>query len=199
MTLRVAPIDHIADGTSHVISQYKGKPRFLMRLASYLNSLQQAEDQLPLIHDAFRPDLAVGFRLDWVGAKVGQPRTGTTDADYRLYIKARIRANRSNGKIADLRAIMTLLTTAHRYYEGSVSVVLETPDELTSTEAEIIHSILQRAASAGVRVNLVSSTGDPGFSFSSVGSTLSVDGGFDSVSGAPAPSTEPGLFARVTQ
>jgi hypothetical protein len=198
MTLRIAPIDHVADGTSHVISQYKGKPKFLLRLACYLNSLQHIEDQLPLIHDAFRPDLAVGFRLDWVGAKVGQPRTGSTDSDYRLFIKARIRSNRSEGKIADLRAIMTLLVSAHTYYEGALSVVLETPDQLTTEQASIIQVLLQRAAGAGIKVSLVSSTSAQDFTFASVGATLTVDGGFDSVAGAPAPSTSPGYLARVT-
>ena len=193
MTLAIAPINHITDGTSKVISQYQGKPKFLLRLACYLNQIQHAEDQLALIHEAFRPDTAVGFRLEWLGKKVGQPRVGASDDIYRLFIKARIAANRSQGKIADEEKIAGLLMVDWSYWELPLAITLETSDALTLEQATATWQLLQRAAPAGVPVHLVIGDTDPDFSFSAVIEGLDTPGGWDTTDG----DSDAGYLARV--
>jgi hypothetical protein len=195
----IPTIDHIVNGTSKVVSQYRGRPRFLARLACYLNQVQHIEDAIFAVRNAFKLNTATGFRLDWVGAKVGQPRVGSTDEEYRLYIRARIKANRSLGKASDIQAIASLLLSEFRYWETSVAIQVETEQVLTSAQAEIIQALLQRAAGGGIPVFLVSSAGSPGFRFGLVASAATpAHGGFGSVPGSPDPSTTPGIFARVT-
>jgi hypothetical protein len=193
MTLDITPINHIEDGTSKVISQYRGKPKFLLRLACYLNQIQHAEDQLALIHEAFRPDTAVGFRLDWIGRKVGQPRVGASDDVFRLYIKARIAANRSQGKIQDQESIAGLLLVNWDYQELPLSITLETSDALTLEQATAIWQLLQLAAPAGVPVHLVIGDETPDFVFDGVADDHTLAGGFDTVAGDATA----GLLARV--
>lgn len=194
MTLPIAPVDHIAAGMAHVLAQYRDKPFVQARLACYLNQLQLIEDQLTQVHEAFRPLSASGFRLDWVGAKVGQARTGSTDDVYRLYILARIRANRSEGKAPDIESIAKLLLTDWLDYTEHLVVVVETGDAKTAEALRTVQSLLQAAAPAGVPVYLVAGY-DPDMSFSTVGEGVdTAAGGFDSVAGSE---TIAGYWAQI--
>jgi hypothetical protein len=168
-------------------------------LACYLNQVQHIDDAIFDVRNAFKLDAATEFRLDWVGAKVGQPRVGSNDEEYRLYIRARIKANHSLGKASDIQAIAALLLSEFRYWETSIAITVETELALTGAQVEIIQALLQRAAGGGIPVFLVSSAGSPGFRFGLVATAATpAYGGFGSVSGSPAPSTTPGIFARVT-
>jgi len=178
----IPPIDHILDGASKVVAQYRGRPRFLSRLACYLNQVQHIEDAVFALRDAFNPDTATGFRLDWVGRKVGQPRLGADDV-FRLLIKARIRVNRSLGQIADLEAVCNLLLGSWTYYEWSTCIFVYTPDVLTADMREAIHGLLQAAAPAGVPIFFEQTDGGPAFEFAVDGADLTAPGGFDTEAG----------------
>jgi len=198
MTLPIDPIDHIADGTAKVISQYRDKPRFLLKLACYLQGIQWVEDQFATIHDAFRPATATGFRLDWVGAKVGQTRIGSTDEVYRRHILARIAANHSRGQTQDLLKVASALWATYRYDEipQFAWVQIATAESAEIRQAE--WSMLQAAAPVGVGIILVHS-GAPSGSFEFTWSTeiqdIAFTHGFDTVAG----SINAGYFATVLE
>jgi hypothetical protein len=181
----IPAIDHIADGTSKVISQYRNKPKFLLRLACYLNQMQHLEDTIFAVRDAFNPDTAIGFRLDWIGRKVGQTRVGG-DSTYRTYIKARIRINRSLGEAADVSAVAGLLLSDFTYDEWGTTIQIFTPQTVPLDALTVIHDLIQDAAPAGVPVFLLCPEGFPAFEFAVEGSDLTQPGGFD---------TEAGTFA----
>lgn len=192
MTLPVTHLDHIADGTSKVISQYQGRPKLMSRIACYLNLVQQVEDAYHAIHEAFRPETATGFRLDWIGKKVGQPRVSADDNVYRKYIFGRIRANRSLGQIPDIEAVAKLLLSRWWYRELSLHIEVETDDALTPTMSQAVQSMLQRAAPAGVRVYLIVSI-HPWFEFTTAAEGVLSGHGFDTVAGLP----DAGLLSEV--
>ena len=177
----ISSIDHILDGTSKVISQYRGRPKFLARLACYLWQVQHIEDAIFAVRGAFSPDTAVGFRLDWIGRKVGQPRLGTDDA-YRALIKARIRVNRSQGKFADLLAVAGILFDAWTYDEWGTTIQVYTSDAMTAEFREVAHTLLQRAAPGGVPVYLLQSE-EPAFEFAVATADMTEPGGFDTAAG----------------
>jgi hypothetical protein len=54
-------------------------------------------------------DDSEGAQLDNIGRLIGQPRTVTDDATYRLFLKARIQANRSTGSAEDIYSVMRAL------------------------------------------------------------------------------------------
>jgi hypothetical protein len=148
-------IDHIADGLARTISQYRGKPIFNLMCAIYLQQVQYVEDA---IHDtvaAWDVDTAVGWRLTALGALVGQQRISSDDDVFRIYVQARIRANRSVGKFQDVWDIAMLLIPGFRYYELSQNCFFEVQSEdLDSGMALAVQQMLDRAAPAGVRVHL---------------------------------------------
>jgi hypothetical protein len=177
----IPPIDHILDGTSKVISQYRGRPKFLSRLACYLWQIQHIEDAIFAVRNAFSPDTATGFRLDWVGAKVGQSRLGTDDT-YRALIKARIRVNRSQGKFTDFLAVGDILFTSWTYDEWATTIQVYTSDVLSTEYLDVAGALLQAAAPGGIPVFLLDSPG-PAFEFASTGADLTAPGGFDTAAG----------------
>jgi hypothetical protein len=152
-------IDHIQQGLSRVISQYRNKPKWMILWACYLQQVQYVEDAVHAVVAIWRLDTATGWRLDVLGSLVGQPRIGTTDAIYRTYIQARIRANRSRGKIADLTGIADLLIPGYVYEDtlgvtgGDVRFFIN-PEYSATRQAELraVLEMLQFAAPAGVHV-----------------------------------------------
>jgi hypothetical protein len=188
----ISTIDHIADGAKKVISQYRGRVKFLLRLAVYVNQVQHIEDAVYAVHGAFNPDTAVGFRLDWIGRKVGQIRLGNDDL-LRMLIKARIRVNRSLGKAADLIAVGRLLLTSFTYDEWGTTIQVFTPDALTADLYATVHSLLQSAAPGGVPVFFLKTDASPAFEFAVDGSDLTAPGGFDTEAG----STNAGTWSTV--
>jgi hypothetical protein len=149
----VPPIDHIPDGLRHLISQYRGKPKVAIWIACFLSQLQHVEDALHATVTAWSIDNATGWRLDVLGSRVGQKRTGSDDDAYRLWIMSRIRANRSSGRIRDLIGIADLLMPGYQYEGVPQNIHFWAPvGTLTVETASAIQAILQSATSDGSRV-----------------------------------------------
>ena len=177
MSKLLPEIDHIAQGLSRTISQYRGKPSFNILCACYLNQVQHLESAVHASVDAWDVDSAVGWRLSQIGDLVGQPRGGENDDVYRAFVKSRIQVNRSTGKYADLAGIATALIPGYRYYELPSNVFFEVNDaELTEAYAAAVHALLQQAAGAGYRVNLAWSTAEPDFLFAPTGAAETDEG-----------------------
>lgn len=128
---------------------------------------QSLEDTLLQLMIERGVDTAVGVQLDVLGRIVGQERGGLGDEDYRLLLRARIAANRSEGTVGDLLLVVRSAlglpaepVVVHQQYPAAVVVrVLTQP--LTDTEAALIAGLLRDAAAAGVRVILESSSAAP--------------------------------------
>ena len=103
--------------SSDILSEYlslfspvhQRKPRF-MALASAV--LSQAAELLALYRDALpaalSPETAEGFRLDTLGLLAGIPRpaSGTSDADYRAYLRAKIALHHWDGTNVTLPSLL---------------------------------------------------------------------------------------------
>lgn len=80
---------------------------------------QALEDAAFAVRASRAIDTAVGAQLDLLGRIVGQPREGRVDDVYRIWIRARVRLNRSSGTPEDLLAVFSSIT------QGSTAIVLE--------------------------------------------------------------------------
>lgn len=161
MTNKYTPdIDHLTEGLAHVPEQYRGKPKLGAWWVIFLRQLELIHKAFEAIPTAFDLDVAVGWRLDWVGVKVGQRRRGSDDDKYRRWIRARIRANRSIGKNEDLLAVAGLLLTTYTYRADTDSIRVWTSDLIDQEDAKAIVELLQ-AASPLSQVQLYYSTERP--------------------------------------
>jgi hypothetical protein len=197
----VPPEDHIKEGLSRVISQYRGKPRLNTYWAIFLDQLQQIEDAIHATVAAWSVTTAVGWRLRVIGLKVGQPNVSPDDEIQRLFTMARIRANRSIGKIEDLDAIATILLPGYTRRFLSQNIYFSAPAS-TKTRAELnaVQAMLQLAAPSGVRIWLDEDWGIPLTRASigecaAAGSTVfaTTPGGHDSITTDP----NAGLYSSI--
>lgn len=120
--------DHVTQGLALLIDQYRNKPRIRAWVSSYLRRIQEQEDTIWDVIDSRMLDNATNAQLDVLGRIVGQPRIGATDDDYRLFIRTKIRANRSRGLSVDIIevviAAMDGATESFRYIELYPATIL---------------------------------------------------------------------------
>lgn len=160
---------HVADGKALLLSQFKDKPKFTGLLAAYLTQVQQLEDA---IYDVYALRMianagTAGAQLDVIGKIVGQKRGGATDAQYLVYLSARIRTNFSSGTMEDvLRVAALLIPTTLMVREGAKSVEIETTAVVTPANPYIVwRDFLEHAKSAGTRLSLIYNTATQASSF----------------------------------
>jgi hypothetical protein len=155
--------DHVTRALDRRISQYFEKPRLERFFACYLARIQEFENSQWEVLIGRAVDTAVGVNLDALGRIVGQPRRGSTDDAYRVYIQARIIVNLSRGRWPELFDLMDLLLPnpnpssflstrgVFEHYPASFDIETTFP----VVEPEVVAEMFQQAAAAGVRFGLI--------------------------------------------
>lgn len=151
--------DHVAQALARFTSAFKDKVQLQALAATYLAEVQAVEDALcQLIFDTrLESPNCVGVLVDEIGALVGQPRNGVTDdATYKIYIRARQRVTRSNGRPEDIYAIYRTLGISGMRLElqPPAGFTLYVHDPITAAEAAIFLGFLQEARGGGINGQL---------------------------------------------
>jgi hypothetical protein len=148
----------------------KLRAKLYQQFADKPNWISLAEDvmgpQFQAVEDAANQlgglaDIAtrVGVQLDTIGNIVGQLRAGLIDSVYRLYLSARIKANKSSGTNAQLYEIITVLfgalDMAIRNDTASGAFELKINTVITALRAAVATAFIRDAKAAGVRANVV--------------------------------------------
>lgn len=137
--MSIEPIeDHENSGVSLLLSVWKERPKFVALLRTYLKQVQDLEDGIwsVIIRQGLEEiypgsGRADGVSLDAIGKIVGEPRSGKTDEEYIPYIRAKVKANNSDGHVEQLIEILRLLLpeekqriyiTNHGYMEAEIFV-----------------------------------------------------------------------------
>lgn len=148
-------LDHQAQAFARLAEQYKGSVSFTGLVAIATAEHQTLEQ---VLWDQFveTVDSAAGASLDVMGKVVGQPREGRDDATYRVWVKARVKVNRSGGTGADLVSIFTALCPGltvrlEEHYPAAFVLRLS---GLAVTNAGVLGSILRLTKAGGVRAVL---------------------------------------------
>ena len=98
---------HAEEAKHHLLWQFHGRPRIEAVVDAFGAQVQLAETVVWQLYTERGVDTAVGVQLDGLGALVGEPRVGRSDAAYRQAVRTKILVNRSNGKQDELYAIVT--------------------------------------------------------------------------------------------
>lgn len=192
--------DHVAQATERLTQQFKTKAKIVSFLGACVEPVQRLENALWQLLTERSIDTAIGVQLDDIGSKVGQPRLGFSDTDYRRLIKARIAANRSAGLVSDLIKISVAVVndvaaTIDIDQQGVAAVVVTIEGVIISeTTASILIDFLRDSVAAGVRVLLEYPTALGTDVFRFLGGTPVSDGFAD----AGTPGTG-GKFASVKE
>jgi hypothetical protein len=106
----VTLFEHGLMAFARLVWQYRGnQPRLQNWLASFMTQMDSIEGVSMDVLVGRWPLTAIGAQLDTLGDIVGQERGGMTDAQYRLFILARILVNRGNGRIEEINDILAIL------------------------------------------------------------------------------------------
>lgn len=162
--------DHYERAYAHLIEQHKDKPRFAALLASYVRQIQDLEDVAWDVQTARFLDNADLVRLKVLGRIVGQVYRGEAVETYRLFVRARIRINRSNGHSDDILAVAQLILTGvtlvyNEYYPASIVVTANS--NIGAIDVRYIVELLRETKASGVGFAFIFQTFDDAFTFSS--------------------------------
>lgn len=143
---------------SRLPSQFRDKPRIAAILFALAEQLAGNEDDLWRVLEGGYIDNATGHDLDVLGQIVGQPRNGQLDDEYRRFIRARIKTNRSDGKIEQLLTIALLVlggtatVELREYYPSAIEVEI---DSVTVDPYILWKDFLHRAKGAAKTLQLI--------------------------------------------
>lgn len=137
------------------IDAYKDLPRLQAVLSSWLTQADKLEDAAIGVRIGRTIDNGEGVQLDILGKLIGQERVGDDDT-YRVFLRTRVRANRSRGQSADLIAVIALGLPGATFAMNDMypaSVIADVFSVVTAF-ADVVASILQDAAGAGIQTSL---------------------------------------------
>lgn len=152
---------HVDDAVARLIGQYTDRPRLIAFITLLAKQVQDIEDAAfdVLVQSAL--DAAQNNELDVIGNIVGQKRNGSADAEYRVFLAARIKTNRSDGKYATLSDIAKLLlgdATVVGYREFYPSAIEMSADGVSINSFIVWRDFLHRAKGSGKRIQFTYST-----------------------------------------
>jgi hypothetical protein len=152
--------DHVERSILQLIEVFR-KPRNQEWLRTGVGQVQEVEDALWQLFNAFDLETGEGAVLDLIGNLLGERRDGRLDADFRAALRARILVNQSDGRLESMLAVLVALVPS---LEGSDNVTVEEQypaglrfeilAALDGVEPATIVRMLRQAKPAGVRLNL---------------------------------------------
>lgn len=151
---------HADEALARLVEVLKTKPKIRALLTALCGPAQRIEDVLYQLLTERYLDTASGAQLDTLGVIVGQARGGLSDEDYKRFLRARVKTNRSSGLRDQLLAIARLvvdddsatITARHSFPAG---VVYELGGiAFDADSAEVLVSFLRDASADGVRLIL---------------------------------------------
>lgn len=151
--------DYLGEARSRLLEQFTDKPRIDSLLKAWSAEAQQLEDEMwDFFIMRLLQNMPVGDLLDKLGGIVGQPRNGSTDDEYRVFIQARIRANRSDAHRETLIEITEILVGAltgiqvRELYPPAIEIEA---NDVAPNAFIIWHDFLHIAKAAGVRLDFI--------------------------------------------
>ena len=157
--------DHVARALD-MIPSWISKPHVQAIVRALAQQVQEIEDVLQDLEQAFSLSGATGVWLDYLGLLVGEARIGLSDQDYRRFIEAGILVRRSNGDIPTILEIAQTLTGATdvQYvpaYPAGYLLTIYTPSPVPVGLRDRIQRTIIRATPASVGVAIIEFSGAP--------------------------------------
>ena len=144
--------DHSDAALARLPAQHQGTTNWTALIGAIAAGYQRVEDALWSLLVDRTLDSAAGAQLDVLGRIVGQPRNGMDDATYLIWLKVRIRVNRSSGTATDIHDVFALLGANAQQFrpEYPAAFTLTISDALPCSVDDAV-AILGKTRMAGVR------------------------------------------------
>jgi hypothetical protein len=154
--------NHVEQGLARLLRQFKDKPRIRGWAKSYLKQCQLLEDAIYDVMIYRMIDNAVGEQLNVIGRIVGEPRgNNTVDADYKVFLRARVRINRSQGTTGDVLAVLAIVSKTPVYFaEFAPACLFIESLSVPDRDPVVIYTALHATKAAGVKLTYVVPTSE---------------------------------------
>ncbi len=171
---------HSIDALARLLYQYRDSTRLQgLITALYGTQAQELEDAIWQLLTRLDINTSEGEQLDRIGEIVGQPRYGMADDLYRIWLKARIGRNTSEGDIERVISIWKLFnpeaTTVQLVENFPAEMAIYSDTGLDPSYSAEILEFMQQVTGAGIRFGYAVAF-DPDNAFGFSGSTNA--GGF---------------------
>lgn len=197
-------LDYASRAKGRMLAQYREKAKFSAFVGELADRAQELEVVLFDVLEQTAVGTAIGVWLDRLGLVVGEERGGEGDTLYRRYVQARVRANRSEGTLEDIIAVITawygaafptlVLTEPGR---ANLLINLDSPDVTSAAVARLVRLLRDtRSAAVGAQLLWQEDASSKIFTFSS-GATLEADS--DAGFGDSSTPATGGAFRGVVQ
>lgn len=163
---------HANDMVARLLQRFRGKPKleaFIHLLGRQVQDLENALLGIVAITDL---GSVTGVQLDVLGKILQQARNGQDDDTYRLFLRARILVNASQGTVEEVLAVLvllvpgaTLVLTETDPAAFEVAVTSPVPD---LADMVVISRLVLEAKSAGIKASIFSYS-EPVFRFDTPG------------------------------
>jgi hypothetical protein len=159
--------DHAARARALVLEQYKTMTtKFLPLVDAVVGSVQDAEDALWGYVAMMLLGSSTGVWLGQLGRIVGEERETADDDDYREFIAARVLANKSQGSIEDIIAVVRKVITVpgsaagatltvQQFFPAALQATIGSFDFSDVALLDRLRRMLLRTRAAGVGQNVV--------------------------------------------
>ncbi len=149
--------DHEAAAVDILIPFFRQGPRNCEVLAAMSEQVQEAEDAVAAMFDAFDLNTATGDRLDLIGALLGETRGNKDDEAYRAILRAIVLVNRSTGRRDALYDIMRAIDPASNplvrdVYPAALELTMASTGGADTAD---VAALLRRAKAGGVWMDFV--------------------------------------------
>lgn len=163
--------DYQARAVAALVSAYRDKPRIRALVEAVASGAQDLEDRAFGLLTSTVLEVASGDLLDKWGALVGEARGAlVNDDDYRVFIRARIRANSSTGTTDEFITIWQMITAPYvevrhvDYYPAAFYLRVVRAEFMSDRRAARVGQMMRSIKPMGVAMDLVeASVGYLGF------------------------------------
>lgn len=140
-------VDYEANWSARLASllyrQFRNKVTWNLWVVLLARQAQDVEDAIQSMFSLLDIDGSEGVQLDVIGRIIGQQRLGLDDVTYRLYLRARIVANRSTGTPEDMYDVFRAL------YGATIGLIY-TPGLVKQFSLRVVGAITAAQALIGV-------------------------------------------------
>ncbi|MEW5804676.1 MAG: DUF2612 domain-containing protein [bacterium] len=147
---------HNTDALARLLYQYRNSTMLHSLMAALFGTqVQEIEDALWALFGLLDIDHSEGIQLDKIGTIVGHARLGMSDALYRIWLKAKIAQNVSEGDIERVISVWQLFvpgaTKIHVVENFPAEVILYSNASPDPAYESLIISSMQKVVGAGIK------------------------------------------------
>ena len=189
--------DHVERAKARLVTQFRETASHGKMVELLTSEVQVLEDAIFSILSTASIDLSSGAQLDRIGKVLGCARDAHTDAQYRVFLKAQILANRSMATAPELLTILETILAAYNANDLELvewypaAFILRIVDAIGTVEPAALARVLHVAHDAGNRCLLEWTGANDDHTFS-----LCADADVDGSGNGPTSTTQ-GLAGPV--